>query len=355
MENTDRIERGFQGVWIPKEIWLNNDLSWIEKLLLTEIASLAASEKGCFASDQYFADFLQVSKSSIGKALGNLKDKSLVKVLSFNGRVRKLGIVKFTEQDCNNGILQSCSVKFTEQDCKIYRHINTVINTEESIIDVNINGEKKFFEKEEKKTTEPQKEKRTFPLKNKKRQNTPPVLRATPQIKEEKEVPSWVQKNREQLIQDVESYKPAPKLKEYSLDEAKNAFMAYSNKHLIYSQIKSLNYAKFKDISNDLLEVVLDTYFAEKEAANALKFENTVHIYNSLKCYIENHAKSIKSMLFQFVPEQALGNGINAQKPNKQEQINEVHANVYHNEAAARSFENTIEEQRKINRFGRNY
>ena len=34
------MERDFKGVWIPKEFYLNRDLSWAEKILLFEIDSL---------------------------------------------------------------------------------------------------------------------------------------------------------------------------------------------------------------------------------------------------------------------------------------------------------------------------
>jgi len=33
-------KRDFKGVWIPKQIYLNNSLSWPEKILLIEIDSL---------------------------------------------------------------------------------------------------------------------------------------------------------------------------------------------------------------------------------------------------------------------------------------------------------------------------
>ena len=39
-------ERDFKGVWIPREIWLSTKLSMLEKIILTEIDSLA-SENGC--------------------------------------------------------------------------------------------------------------------------------------------------------------------------------------------------------------------------------------------------------------------------------------------------------------------
>ena len=50
------MNRDFKGVWIPKDVWLDHNLSWMEKLLLVEIDSLDA-EKGCFASNGYFGEF----------------------------------------------------------------------------------------------------------------------------------------------------------------------------------------------------------------------------------------------------------------------------------------------------------
>jgi len=34
------MNRDFKGVWIPKEVWINKDLTWMEKLFLVEIDSL---------------------------------------------------------------------------------------------------------------------------------------------------------------------------------------------------------------------------------------------------------------------------------------------------------------------------
>ena len=57
-------DRNFLGIWIPKNVYLNNKLSWLEKILLVEIESLD-NERGCFASNDYFADFLGVTKTTI--------------------------------------------------------------------------------------------------------------------------------------------------------------------------------------------------------------------------------------------------------------------------------------------------
>lgn len=71
--------RGFKGVWIPKEIWLANDLGWSEKLLLVEIESLDG-EQGCWASNEYLATFFSLSKGRISKLISSLKDKGYVTV-----------------------------------------------------------------------------------------------------------------------------------------------------------------------------------------------------------------------------------------------------------------------------------
>ena len=71
------MNRNFKGVWIPKDIWLDENLTWMEKLLLVEIDSLDA-EKGCFASNDYFAKFFQLSKSRISDLIGQLVSKGYI-------------------------------------------------------------------------------------------------------------------------------------------------------------------------------------------------------------------------------------------------------------------------------------
>lgn len=74
------MQRDFKGVWIPKEIWLDDNLGWSEKLLLVEIDSLTSNEKGCFATNDYFADFFKLSKDRISKLISSLKNKGYIEV-----------------------------------------------------------------------------------------------------------------------------------------------------------------------------------------------------------------------------------------------------------------------------------
>ena len=71
------MNRDFKGVWIPKEVWLDEKLSWMEKLFLVEIDSLDA-EKGCFASKSYFGVFFQLSNSRVSEIISQLVEKGYV-------------------------------------------------------------------------------------------------------------------------------------------------------------------------------------------------------------------------------------------------------------------------------------
>lgn len=79
MRMTEQYERDFKGVWIPKHIWLTDDLGWTEKMLLVEIDSLDR-EHGCFASNEHFAQFFGLSKDRISKMITMLKRKGYISV-----------------------------------------------------------------------------------------------------------------------------------------------------------------------------------------------------------------------------------------------------------------------------------
>lgn len=67
-------ERDFKGVWIPKMIYLDENLSWTEKILLVEIDSLDG-ERGCFALNEHFATHLGISKDRVSKLINGLVEK----------------------------------------------------------------------------------------------------------------------------------------------------------------------------------------------------------------------------------------------------------------------------------------
>ncbi len=81
------IERQFKGVWIPKDIWVNNNLNLQEKCFLTEINSLDDEERGCFALNGHFAKFFNLSKNRCSEVIKSLQDKGYIDVnYKYEGR-----------------------------------------------------------------------------------------------------------------------------------------------------------------------------------------------------------------------------------------------------------------------------
>ena len=128
-------KRQFLGIWIPKEIYLNNELSWTDKILVIEILSLD-NERGCFASNDYFAEFLGVTKTTISTSISKLKELGFIEQISFDGRTRILKAVykKIEKQHTR---------KFKGRVQENLKHNNTENNTENKTI----KKEKKYIQK----------------------------------------------------------------------------------------------------------------------------------------------------------------------------------------------------------------
>lgn len=117
---TQQNERDFKGVWIPAEVWLDDRLTALDKIILTEIDSLDTSERGCYASNAYIADFCQCSEAKVSKSISLLIKLGYVYLQHFDGRQREL---------------KSRFTKNTRLPCKIYEADSE--NLQESNIDNN--------------------------------------------------------------------------------------------------------------------------------------------------------------------------------------------------------------------------
>lgn len=73
------MNRAFKGVWIPKSIWINTELTWMEKLFIVEIDSLD-NKDGCFASNKYFASFFNLSAGRCSQIINDLKKKKYISI-----------------------------------------------------------------------------------------------------------------------------------------------------------------------------------------------------------------------------------------------------------------------------------
>lgn len=110
-------ERQFKGIWIPKEIWLDDNLSALDKVILAEIDSLDDEETGCYASNQHIAGFCQCSESKVTKTIAKLIKLKYIYIKAFDGRKRVLkSNVHFCKADQQN--LRGRVVKSTMQSSK---------------------------------------------------------------------------------------------------------------------------------------------------------------------------------------------------------------------------------------------
>ena len=82
------MERDFKGIWIPKEIWLDDRLNALEKMILMEIDSLDTDEKGCYATNDYIAEFCQCTSTKVSLAVKKLVELEYIEVVKFDGRRR---------------------------------------------------------------------------------------------------------------------------------------------------------------------------------------------------------------------------------------------------------------------------
>ncbi len=131
-----KVNRDFKGVWIPKEIYLNTNLSWTEKILLVEINSLDTGE-GCFAGNEYLGKFLGKSSGSIANTISQLRSRKIIVDRRFDGRKRYISVnsalMKTLKQD---------SLKHEGSVNEKMKHSNTSINT---INNKDIYKKKKFI------------------------------------------------------------------------------------------------------------------------------------------------------------------------------------------------------------------
>ncbi len=123
------MDRDFKGIWIPKEIWIDKRLTALDKFIYAEIDSLD-TDSGCFASNQYLAEFCQCSERKVTSSIKKLVDVGLIKIESFNGKKRVIRVEKSARQGRKKCEAGSQNLRGSYNKRNIVRNI--VDNTERS-------------------------------------------------------------------------------------------------------------------------------------------------------------------------------------------------------------------------------
>lgn len=82
--------RKFNGIFIPKEVWLDERINALDKIILMEIDSLDSSEEGCFASNEYLGNFCQCSPTKISYSINKMIKLGYIEMIKFDGKRRYL-------------------------------------------------------------------------------------------------------------------------------------------------------------------------------------------------------------------------------------------------------------------------
>ena len=104
------MDRSFKGVWIPREIWLMKELSVLDRCLYAEIDSLDNHE-GCYASDDYFADFFGVHMNTIRGSIKRMIEKNLIRKDGKRGKSRVLRIKTASQTEFDFDTNTMCNEK----------------------------------------------------------------------------------------------------------------------------------------------------------------------------------------------------------------------------------------------------
>lgn len=135
MENN----RDFKGVWFPAELWLDNRLNMLEKGIFAEIDSLDDGYNGCFASNEYLANFCGCSERKVSDAISKLIKLDYIYIKSFDGRTRYIRS-RFTKDAKQGSKICESEMQDLQQNNIIYNSKlekeNICINTNTKEIEI---------------------------------------------------------------------------------------------------------------------------------------------------------------------------------------------------------------------------
>ena len=93
------------GIWMPIEVLHDINLTHTERYLLMDIINLDKLDKGCIASNDYFAELLKMTKPNISRSLHSLEDKGYIEIEIEPGSRNHNRVIKMIFKGYQNDIL----------------------------------------------------------------------------------------------------------------------------------------------------------------------------------------------------------------------------------------------------------
>ena len=124
-------KRQFTGVWLPRELLLDERLTAVDKILYAEIASFG--EKGCWKRSEELMELCRVKRDAFGASCKRLIKFGYITQSREYGRMRRKSTLGFSQQSEKPAVEQS-EKPAVEQSEKPAVHIdNTIDNTIDNI------------------------------------------------------------------------------------------------------------------------------------------------------------------------------------------------------------------------------
>lgn len=121
MTNQDTLLRNFEYLTIPATIWLRRDISMQAKTLWAEIRSLYNINRGgCYASEEYLCEFMQLKRRRFYDVLKELKNAGLLEVVSFDGRHTVRKALLPNEEKSHSSSAENCTPQVQEDALPSY-------------------------------------------------------------------------------------------------------------------------------------------------------------------------------------------------------------------------------------------
>lgn len=73
-----------KGIWIPIEIIEDDNLDWLNKVLLSEIISYSKLPLGCIASNEKFGELLNIHRGNVSKRISYLVENEYIQIIVIN-------------------------------------------------------------------------------------------------------------------------------------------------------------------------------------------------------------------------------------------------------------------------------
>lgn len=124
------MERRFTGFFIPVELIENKELSWVDRIILSEIDALNINGEGCFAQNEHFCKLLDVKARTVVYSIGKLNKMELISIKNPQSKNRRLFVneeVKQLRKKLRSNYAKNC-VPTTQETAHIHIYKDEITN-----------------------------------------------------------------------------------------------------------------------------------------------------------------------------------------------------------------------------------